>query len=755
MRTGTFFVLLISLSLVLAVNWTITPTVLLHPEGDSGNTDYDFTITRNDATDPADIGVTTINMTASITDLTILNNFTVSFAAGEFSRNVTVSITGDTIYETNETFSITLFVGASDTYTPLTVIIINDDSVPIVTIAAAPTKEGNLTFNGTSFVQALTPVTLQFTLNKQTEVGCTFNWATQAGTALTGIDFVPKVSSTQFAPFVGVQTGSVIILGDISKENTEAFLIVNAGSIGCTVTVPGQVAIIDDDPFPFINITTATAVMEGTTGTVSYLYWPMTIYPVAAGIQITVNVALNSTFSTATLGSDFLLPTGGSVLIPAGASVSNMWVRVIGEQLFEANETVTLDFVSVVNATWTGVPTFGGTIINDDPAPALAVTDVAYVEGNTNASRAVIITTGAGWTPTPIQVYWTLIDGTATDGEDYINQTGTAVVGGANGTALITTIIGDTIPESANETFYFVITGSNCVGCTIVKPQGAVTIIDDDEPYVFITGTTATEGATAYVTFTVSIQVAQASDITFDYAVTGGTATAGADFTATSGTGAIITGSKSFMVNVTLLDDTVSEPTESIVLTITNLSGPARNATNYGFAYILDNPSDPIPTVYVYNITVIEGDNGTTLGYVPLTLSFASQRIVNVTYSTRDESAYTPVDYLATDGWVAFAPGQTSQNITVYIVGDTTEELETAFVVRLASVTNANFGNYTAGVIISDDDYLITAAVQSDVYEGSPAFNPRFIGLIIVIGVVVIAIIASIVGFFALKRYVS
>jgi len=203
------------------------------------------------------------------------------------------------------------------------------------------------------------------------------------------------------------------------------------------------------------------------------------------------------------------------------------------------------------------------------------------------------------------------------------------------------------------------------------------------------------------------------------------------------------------------LDDTESEPTETIIFTISSISGPGRIGTATGSAFILDNPSDPVPSVYIYNVTVIEGDNGTTVGNVPISLSFASSRLINVTYSTRDESAYSPVDYLTSDGWVAFSPGQTAQNITVYVVGDTIEELETAFILRLVSVTNAVFGNYTAGVIISDDDYLVTAAVQSDVYEGSPAFNPRFIGLIVVIGVVVIAIIASIVGFFALKRYVS
>lgn len=752
---ATLLVLLASLHLSCAVTWTIiaAPGVA---EGNNGTTTaYTVNITRNDNTLATDVGISTVSTNAAnsanlASDIVALTNQTVTFNAGDDWVTATITIVGDAIYELNETFIITLSVDPADTFTNFTTTIINDDPPPVIAVTAAPTTEGN---------SGPKTVTMLFTMNRPSELTCIMNWATQAGTALVGLDFVAKVGQNVFAPGQLVSSNTTTILGDLIDEPTEGFLIVNAGSVNCAVA-PGQIGILDDDGPPNLNITLTSSVVEGNSG-VQLLNFLMNVYPLPSGFSIIVNFTLNST--TATQGTDFILPSGGGVVIPPGSAQSNLWIRVVGEQLFEADEWVALTITTVTNAVFTGPDNFvNGTIINDDPLPSLSVVDIAFVEGNSPAPKNITISTGAGWIGFPVLVNWTLANGTAGAGEDFVFANGASVVSAGSGAATVA-IIGDSVAEPTNETFILAITAVGCVipGCaflpTITKNNGTITIIDDDTPILYITGTTVTESATAFITFTVTIQVAQSTDIVFDWAVTGGTATAGVDFTASAGNdGTILAGQTTATFNVPILDDTESEPTESVVFTINSVvSGPGRIVTATANGYIADSPSDPLPTLYTYNTTVIEGDNGTTPGYVQVSLSFASSRIVNVTWATRDETAYSPVDYLTGDGWIAFQPGETTKNITVYVVGDTIEEPQTAFTVRLSAVSNANFGNFTAGVIISDDDALITAAVQSDVYEGSPDFNPRFIGLIVIIGIVVIAIIASIVGFFALKRYVS
>jgi len=524
MRLATICVLLFSLNLVLGVTWTITPTEPVF-EGANGTFPvYEFTITRDDASVDADIAVFTINGTASPSDFVGLVNQTVLFAIGEFSQNVSITINGDATYETNETFTINLVVPGGDVSTPLTAIIINDDSLPAVTVIIAPgTQEGNGTIVGGVFQPTPKVVPFSFSMNRPSELPCVISWQTQAGTALVGLDFLAKTSQNIIPPGALLSAANVTILGDIIDEpSPEAFLLVMSGS-GCSINPTQAVGILDDDGQPFLNISTSASVVEGSTGSVALLNFLMNIFPVPSGFSIIVNFTLNSTSATA--GSDFILPTGGSVTIPPGASQSNLWVRVVGDPIWEYDEYVALTITSVTNALFVGPSsTVNGTILNDDPIPALSVVDVAYVEGNTNQTRNVTISTGAGASQYQITVNWTLADVTATSGVDYDAQTGTTVFVGASGAATISTIIGDTVPEVSNKTFSLSITGASvfCGGppcpwtISTARATGFVTIIDDDDPFLYITGTTATEGSTSNVTFTVSIQVAQATDINFD-----------------------------------------------------------------------------------------------------------------------------------------------------------------------------------------------------------------------------------------------
>eukprot|EP00027_Filamoeba_sp_ATCC50430_P018493 CAMPEP_0168565314 /NCGR_PEP_ID=MMETSP0413-20121227/13767_1 /TAXON_ID=136452 /ORGANISM="Filamoeba nolandi, Strain NC-AS-23-1" /LENGTH=747 /DNA_ID=CAMNT_0008597153 /DNA_START=100 /DNA_END=2343 /DNA_ORIENTATION=- len=743
------------------VNWTITQNVSPIVEGLNGTTtDWTFTITRDDTTLDTQIGVSTVssgvyNSANIVTDIAALVNASLPFGAGTASAMINVTVKGDAIYEFNETFIITLFVDPADTFTNFTVTIPNDDPMPVVTALG----QG---FEGTA---TNTNATVAFQMNRPSELLCFANWKTASGTALIGVDFVAK-SGTQVFPPGGLLSPNVItIIADSIAELTEGLLLVPNGLSGNCTFAGGQVAILDDgDPVVAVisAVSTTATVFEGSSAaTAATLQWPLSLSPVSAGQP--VNVTYSIIGGTATPGTDYAPPVGGMITIPAGASVANFWVKVVPDLYWETNETIAINITGTSGATWSGSTMLTGTIVNDDPVPSLYVIDASFAEGNSSPNnKGVIVSTGAGWPQQPITVEYTLLDGTATAGSDYINVTNTFVINATTSGvgAAIVPIIGDTVHETANKTFYVTITSVSCPACTlytvgITRGTGAVTILDDDSPILFVSGNTVTEAYGAVLTFTISVQTNQTADIVVNWSTTGGTATNDVDFTVVSGTATIAAGAYFTTVTVPILNDTVSEPTETVIFTVDSIvSGPA-TLGSAGTGFILDNPSTPLPVIYLHNITVPEGNSGNTTGYVPLTLSPASERVVNVTYSTRDESAYSPVDYYTVDGWVAFFPGETAKNITVTIVADTIEEPQTAFVVRLNSVSNAAFGNFTAGVIISDDDALITAAVQSDVYEGSPAFNPRFIGLIVVIGVVVIAIIASIVGFFALKRYVS
>ncbi|MGF1566479.1 MAG: malectin domain-containing carbohydrate-binding protein [Nodosilinea sp.] len=72
--------------------------------------------------------------------------------------------------------------------------------------------------------------------------------------------------------------------------------------------------------------------------------------------------------------------------------------------------------------------------------------------------------------------------------------------------------------------------------------------------------------------FTVSLSRAESANTTVAYSV-GGTATAGADYTALAGTVTILAGQLSAAIPVTVLDDTAIEGTESVIVTLTGVAG--------------------------------------------------------------------------------------------------------------------------------------------------------------------------------------
>jgi hypothetical protein len=90
-----------------------------------------------------------------------------------------------------------------------------------------------------------------------------------------------------------------------------------------------------------------------------------------------------------------------------------------------------------------------------------------------------------------------------------------------------------------------------------------------------------------------------------------------------------------------------------------------------------------------------------------VTLSVASDVPVTVDYATADGWAAAGDDYQAAAGTVTFAPGQTSQAVTVLVSGDRVAEPTEDLFVNLTGPTNADIADGQGlGVIVDDDPYV-------------------------------------------------
>jgi hypothetical protein len=149
-------------------------------------------------------------------------------------------------------------------------------------------------------------------------------------------------------------------------------------------------------------------------------------------------------------------------------------------------------------------------------------------------------------------------------------------------------VSGDALNE-ADETF--VVNLSSATNATIAVSQGTGTIINDDPlPTLTINNPSVTEqnSGTRTIGFAVTLSAVSGRSVSVNYATADGTATAGSDYTAKSGTLTIAAGSTSGTISVTILADSVPEPNETVLV---NLSG-ATNATlaqPQGTGTIVDN----------------------------------------------------------------------------------------------------------------------------------------------------------------------
>jgi len=112
----------------------------------------------------------------------------------------------------------------------------------------------------------------------------------------------------------------------------------------------------------------------------------------------------------------------------------------------------------------------------------------------------------------------------------------------------------------------------------------------------------------------------------------------------------------------------------------------------------------PTPSLSIDNVTVTEGDAGTTDAVFTVSLSPASDQPVSVDFATADNTATAGADYQSNSGSLSFPAGTTSQNITVQVNGDTADESDETFWVNLSNPSNAIIADgQGAGTITNDD----------------------------------------------------
>ncbi|WP_210496469.1 Calx-beta domain-containing protein [Microvirga antarctica] len=578
-------------------------------EGDTGFTDYTFTVTRDNAA--GDNNVTwTIATGNGITadDFDALTG-TVSFTGTETSKTVTIKVKGDTAVEGHEAFTVALSNATggatiSAAHGSATGTIINDDQAVVVTppVLSIATATSSVTEGDTGFTD------YTFTVTRDNAAGDnSVTWTIFTGNGITADDFDALTGTVSFTGNETSKTLTIKVKGDTLVEGHEAFEIgLSSATGGATISATHGHAngtILNDDPSgggttpPVLSIGTTTAsVTEGDAGFTDYTF-TVTRENAAGATDVTWTIATGSGITA----DDFDALTG-TVSFAGNETTKTVTIKVKGDTAVESHEAFT---VALSNATGgaTISATHGsatGTILNDDqpvvvtpPLLSIGTTTASVTEGDagfTDYTFTVTRENPAGAT----DVTWTIATGSGITADDFDALNGTVSFAGNETTKAVTVKVkGDTAVESHEA---FTVALSNATGgATISATHGSATgtILNDDEivvvtpPLLSIATATAavTEGDTGLTdyTFTVSRDnPAGATDVTWTIA-TGNGITAD-DVDALTGTVSFTGTETTKTITIKVKGDTIVEGNEAFTVALSNATGGATISAAHGSA---------------------------------------------------------------------------------------------------------------------------------------------------------------------------
>jgi aryl-phospho-beta-D-glucosidase BglC (GH1 family) len=359
---------------------------------------------------------------------------------------------------------------------------------------------------------------------------------------------------------------------------------------------------------------------------------PVATYSVASnwGSGHTANVAV-------TAGSTKL--TGWTVEFDTPATIVNIWNAKITSHVgnhyvisnapynaaLAAGQTTSFGYQATpgaavskpTNIKVNGVPTGTST----PPAvPTISVADVTVAEGNTGTTNANVAVTLSKAATTPVSVKYATANGTAKAGTDYTAASGTLTFApGVTSQTIAVKVTGDTVVEPT-ETFTVKLT--NPTGATLSRTTATATITNDDTitpPAMSIADMSVAEGNGdhAHFMFTVTMDKASTTPVNVRYATSNGTATAGADYQAASGTITFGPGVTAQTIHVDIIGDTIVEPNETFKVTLSSPTGATiRRAVATG-TITNDDAATPTPGLSISDASATEpGSGGIASGYL-------------------------------------------------------------------------------------------------------------------------------------------
>ncbi|MBT3374776.1 MAG: hypothetical protein HN406_04215, partial [Lentisphaerae bacterium] len=442
---------------------------------------------------------------------------------------------------------------------------------------------------------------------------------------------------------------------------------------------------------------------------------------------------------TGITGADYSL-SGTQITIADDATQGSVTLTVQDDAVLEGPETAALTISNPSTGITLGATTSQNVQITDNDTAAVTVEDVDATEGSTLTFTVSL--DNAVQDAFDVDVSFT--DGTATGGSDYANASQTVSFAGSAGEAhaFNVTTTNHSLVEGAegltvNLDATNALVGDSDTATGTLEPNDWAMIsfqndditVDEDAGTVDVTVVLATtDGAGGNPPLGPGYQATvDVDDLLSGTAISGGTDYTYADptqmtFSQANGDGHNATKT----VTITLANDQVVEPDETVELELSNLNEP-RGATATGAPSSAQVTIDDDDTATVSIAKVSDGaeTDSPTAGKFRVTQSKVSATDTVLSYSVGGTTA-AGTDYTALSGTVTITAGATTADIDVAVLtDDIVEATETVAVSNLAKTSgdvDISVGTNNASLDITDDDTATVSIARID--DGAETDSP-------------------------------
>ena len=634
---------------------TVTPRTLTVREG--GSASYGVALNTEPTAD-----VTVVVQVPAGAEISVAPT-ALTFTAANWRTTQLVAVTADHDADTDADDPVTIrhAVSGGDysavTAPSVAVTILEDDPTIRIADGVASEDDGEMAFS----------VRLSL-ISSQT---VTVDWTTADGTAIAGTDYEVATGTLTFPIGTTAQTIRVPIIDDDLDEAAETFTV-SLSNANAAIADGEATGIIADNDLPVVSVATDLAgVTEGETGAFTLTRVGDLTVPLKVPVRVTERgsflagrVPTEATFSANAATTTLLVATdddrrdeaNGSVT----ATITDGATHRVGDAASATVMVIDNDVLAViVTPTALLVPEGGSAnytvVLDTEPTADVTVAVQVPEDAEVSVDETVLIFTAEDW-----------------------NQAQTITVTAAQDL--------DAVPDDP-VVLTHVVSGGNYDAATVASV--AVTILEDDMSTLLIANAAAAE-SDGELAFSVRLSLASDKTVTAEYVTASGTATAGEDYEATTGTLTFLALETQQTIRVPIIDDDLDEAAETFTVMLINAS----NATikdGKAIGVIVDNDL-PVVSVAADPTAVEEGETVTFTLKRAGDLTVPLKVLVNVTERGAFLADGTPTEAM-------FAVGASHTTLQVATLDDDVDEAN-----GLVTATIADGATHRAIVPVLDND---------------------------------------------------